>query len=163
MRRVSSGGLFFGTPVPNVATTDTEVPAVVASLSVKTILGTRRLNEFQYQFSGNNIRTTNPEGTRNTRSELGLAIPEVFPENASGLMPVVSVTGLSTIGANQLYRIQYSNHTVTDNFSWQKDGHLYKFGGLMSFEQKNENAASRSQGGFTFVATREGPRRFRVS
>jgi Carboxypeptidase regulatory-like domain len=154
------GGLFFGTPVPNVATTDTDVPGVVASLSIKTVTGNRGLNDFQYQFSGNDIGTVNPEGTRNTRSELGLEMSEVFPENDGGLIPVVSVTGLSIIGANQRYRSQYSNHTLTDNFTWQLGHHMYKFGGLTSFEQKNENGPSRSQGSFTFVATAGGPTAF---
>jgi hypothetical protein len=154
------GGLFFGTPVPGVATTDTDVPGVVSSVSLRTIVNDRQLNDVQYQYSGNTIRTTNPDGTRNTRAQLGLDIGELFPENAGGLMPVVSVEGLSLIGANQRYRIQYVNHTLTDNYSWQRGNHSYKFGGLTSFEQKNENAASRSQGSFTFVATSGGPSAF---
>jgi hypothetical protein len=154
------GGLFFGTQVPNVATTDTDVPGVIASLSVKTVIGNRRLNDFQYQFSSNDIGTVNPDGTRNTRSELGLQISEVFPANEGGLMPVVNVTGLSIIGANQRYRSQYINHTFTNNFTWQRGHHMYKFGGLTSFEQKNENGPSRSQGSFTFVATAGGPTAF---
>ena len=154
------GGLFFGTPVPNVATTDTDVPGVIASLSIKTVLGNRRLNDFQYQFSGNDIGTVNPDGTRNTRSELGLQMSEVFPANEGGLIPVVNVTGLSIIGANQRYRSQYNNHTLANNFSWQRGHHMYKFGGLTSFEQKNENGPSRSQGSFTFVATTGGPTSF---
>jgi len=154
------GGLFFNTPVPNVATTDTDVPGVVSSVSVKAIVNDRQLNEVQYHYSGNTIRTTYPEGTRNTRGQLGLVIAEVFPENAAGLIPLMSVEGLSLIGANQRYRIQYANHALTDNYSWQRGNHLYKFGGLTSFEQKNENAASRTQGSFTFVATTGGPTSF---
>src|SRR5262245_749459 len=106
------GGLFFNTPVPNVATTDTDVPGVVSSVGVRTIVNDRQLNELQYYYSGNTIRTTNPDGTRNTRSQLGLDIAELFPENAGGLMPVVSIEGLSIIGASQRYRIQYANHTL---------------------------------------------------
>jgi Carboxypeptidase regulatory-like domain/TonB-dependent Receptor Plug Domain len=154
------GGLFFGTPVPHVATTDTDVPGVVASLNVKTVFTNARLNELQYQFSGNNIKTANPKGTLNRKADLGLTISEVFPENAAGLMPVVSVTGLSIIGANQLYQIQYVNHTIADTMSWQRGTHLNKLGGLVTFEQKNENAAGRSQGAFTFVATSGGPTAF---
>ena len=154
------GGLFFGTPVPNVATTDTDVPGVISSLSIKTVIGDRRLNDFQYQFSSNDIGTVHPEETRNTRSELGVQMSEVFPENEGGLIPVVNVTGLSIIGANQRYRSQYRNHTLADNFTWQRGRHLYKFGGLTSFEQKNENGPGRSQGSFTFVATAGGPTAF---
>jgi hypothetical protein len=154
------GGLFFNTPVPNVATTDTDVPGTVAALALRTVVSNNRLNELQYQFSANKIGTTNPEGTRNRRSDFGLSIQEVFPENATGLIPIVSIQGLSLIGANQLYRIQYLNHTFTDNFTWQRGNHSFKFGGLVSFEQKNENAANVSQGRFDFVATANGPTAF---
>lgn len=154
------GGLFFNTTVPDVATTDTDVPGSVASFGVKTILGNNRLNELQYQFSSNKITTTNPDGTRNTKSDFGITIPELFPENANGLIPIVSVEGLALIGANQLFRIQYLNHTFTDNFSWQRGNHGFKFGGLMSFEQKNENAANVTQGRFNFLATAAGPSAF---
>ena len=56
-------------------------------------------------------------------SEFGVTIPEVFPENINDLIPIVDVTGLGLLGANQLFRIQYLNHTFTDNFSWQRGSH----------------------------------------
>lgn len=154
------GGLFLGTPIPGVATTDTAIPGQVAAFGLRSILGGNKLNELHYHFSSNNISSTNPEGTKNRRSDYGLTILEIFPENAAGQMPVIQIAGLSLLGANQLFRIQYLNHTVTDNFSWQKGNHGFKAGGLMTFEQKNENAASRSQGAFSFVATTNGPTAF---
>lgn len=154
------GGLFFSTPVPNVATTDTDVPGMIGLFGLRTVLGSDRLNELQYQFSSNKIGTINPDGTRNTRAQFNVNIPEVFPENANDLIPVIDIAGLSLLGANQLFRIQYINHTFTDNFSWQRGNHALKFGGLATFEQKNENAASRSQGTFGFFATTNGPTAF---
>lgn len=150
-------GLFQGTAtIPGVAATDTRVPGQVLALGAKTVIGATRLNEFQYQFSSNNIQSKNPDGTKNTRADYGLTIPEVFPDNAGNLLPFVSITGLGTIGAAQQYRIQYLNHTFTDNFTWQKGAHALKAGVLTSFEQKNENAASASQGNYSFVATTGG-------
>ena len=70
-----------------------------------------------------------------------------------GVMPLVTVTGqLSTVGANQLYNIAYKNYTVTDSFTWQRGSHGFKLGGLMTFEQKNENASNVTQGNFAFGA-----------
>jgi hypothetical protein len=150
-------GLFFGTTnVPDTAATETDVPGNVASIGVKSILGSNRLNEFQYQFSSNRIGSSPSEGVRNTRAGLGLNIPEIFAENLGDIMPIVDVAGLARLGANQLFRIEYKNHTFTDAFSWQSGNHAFKFGGLVSFEQKNENAASISQGTFSFVATGAG-------
>ena len=145
-----------------MATTFTDVPGQVMSLGATAVLGGNRLNEFQYQFSSNNIQSSNPDGTRNTRADYGLTIPEVFPENNGDLIPFVVIPGLGTIGAAQLFRIQYLNHTITDNFTWQRGNHALKFGGLASFEQKNENAASASQGNFSFVDTAAGPTAFQA-
>ena len=154
------GGLFFGTAVPGIAGTDTTIPGQVGAFGLRSIIGSNKLNELNYHFSSNNISTLPAEGVKNTKAAFGITIPEVFPENDNGLIPVIDVTGLSMLGANQLFRIQYINHSITDNFSWQRGNHAYKMGGLATFEQKNENAASRSQGGFAFVATTGGATAF---
>src|SRR5215471_9494490 len=146
-------GLFNSVPVPNVATTDTNVPGQVAAAILRSTHGGTKLNELQFQFSGNQISDTNQAADRNLRSSLGLNIPEVFPGNDLGVMPLVTVTGqLSLVGANQLYNIVYKNYTITDSFTWQHGTHALKFGGLMTFEQKNENASNVTQGSFTFAA-----------
>ena len=140
------GGLFFGTPIPGVAGTDTRIPGQVAAFGVRSMIGSNKLNELNYHFSSNNITTVPAEGVRNTKADYGLTTAEVFPENVNNLIPIIDVTGLSLLGANQLFRIQYLNHSVSDNFSWQKGAHAFKFGGMATFEQKNENAASVSHG-----------------
>ena len=145
------GGLFLGLLVPNVGTTDTNVPGQVAAAQVRTVVGSRSMNEFQFQFSSNVIGTVNPDGTTNRRAQLGLNIPEIYAENAGGYMPLFTVTGqLSTVGANQLISIQYKNFSVTDSFSTQRGSHAIKAGGLATFEQKNENATNQTQGNFAF-------------
>jgi hypothetical protein len=146
------GGLWYGTAVPNVATTETTVPGQVFAVSAKTIIRSNILNEFSFQRSGNQIGTANPPGTKGMRSDYGITIPEIFPENNTNRIPSVSVSGLSAIGSMQLYTIQYWNNTITDNFSWLKGNHALKFGGLTTFEAKNENAANVTQGSFSFGA-----------
>ena len=146
------GGLFLGIAVPNVATTDTDVPGHIMSAGIKTIFGNNALNEFSIQRSGNVITTSNPDGTKGTRADYGINIPEVFSENNSGRIPTVAISGLSSIASNQLINIEYINTTVTDNYSWQRGNHAFKAGGLATFEQKNENAANVTQGSFSFVA-----------
>src|SRR4029450_8847160 len=126
----------------------------------RSIIGGNKLNELNYHFSSNNITTLPADGVKNTKAAYSVTIPEVFPENAAGLIPFIDVAGLSLFGANQLFRIQYLNHSITDNFSWQRGKHAYKMGGLATFEQKKENAASRSQGTFGFLATTGGPSAF---
>jgi len=147
------GGLFLGFLVPNVSTTDTNVPGQVAAAILRSTHGSNTLNEAQFQFSSNTISDANMAGDRNLRSSVGLTIPEVFPGNDLGVMPILAVTGqLSSTGANQLFNIEYRNYTITDSFTWQHGEHGIKFGGLATFERKNENAANQTQGNFTFAA-----------
>jgi hypothetical protein len=145
------GGLFLGLAVPYVATTDTDVPGQVFSVSVKTILTGNALNELSYQQSGNRISTTNPPGTKGMRSDYNLNIPELWAENNTNRIPGIAISGLSSISSTQLYTIEYINHSVTNNFSLQRGNHAIKTGFLMTFEQKNENAANNTQGSFSFV------------
>src|SRR5688572_22341112 len=154
------GGLFLNFAIPGVAGTDTTIPGQVAAFGLRSIIGGNKLNEINYHFSSNNITTLPADDVTNTKAAYGVTIPEVFPENAAGLIPFLEIATLSNFGANQLFRIQYLNHSITDNFSWQRGKHAFKMGGLATFEQKNENAASRSQGTFGFVATTGGPTGF---
>jgi hypothetical protein len=147
------GGLFLGLAVPNVGTTDTNVPGQVAAGILRSTHGSSRLNEFQFQFSSNRISDINVASDRNLRSALGLNIPDIFPGNDLGVMPLVAITGMSTVGANQLFGIEYNNYTITDSFTWQRGAHGMKVGGLMAYEQKNENAANATQGSFSFGAS----------
>ena len=147
------GGLFLSIAVPDVATTDTNIPGQVFALSLKTIVTNTALNEFTYQRSSNAITTTNPDGTKGQRSDYGIDIPEIYAGNATNRIPTIAISGLSSIASNQLYVNSYVNHTFTDNYSWQKGNHAFKTGLLMSFEQKNENAMNTTQGSFSFGTT----------
>jgi hypothetical protein len=126
------------------------VPGQVASAILRSTHGGSKLNELQFQFSSNAISDANMAGDKNLRSALGLNIPDIFPGNDLGVMPFVAITGLSTVGANQLYNIEYRNYTIADSFTWQRGSHGIKVGGLTTFEQKNENAANVTQGSFGF-------------
>ncbi|OFW09711.1 MAG: hypothetical protein A3H96_01215 [Acidobacteria bacterium RIFCSPLOWO2_02_FULL_67_36] len=143
------GGLFFGVAVPNVAATETNVPGNVFSTEVRTTRG-RALNELKYQLSGNKIVTSDTAADRNTRTQFGVSIPELFPENNRDRIPTLVVTGLSTAGTTQGYNIQYWNHTVTDTLTLMRGNHGYKAGIMMAFEQKNEGASNETHGRFSF-------------
>ena len=146
---VEPGGLFTGTVVPNVSITHTGVPGQVAAFELRGTFG-RKLNELKYQFSSNRINTDDDERNVNQRSQLNLSIPELFPENNAGRLPSLAVTGLSTATTIQEFNIEYFNHSITDNLTWQRGNHGYKMGFILSFEQKNENANNNTQGSFSF-------------
>ena len=150
---VEPGGLFTSILIPNVSATHTDVPGQVAALELRGMFG-NMLNELKYQFSSNRIGTTDDPDNVNTRSALGVSIPELFPENNAGRFPSISLTGnpISPITTIQAFNIEYFDNTVTDNVTWTRGNHAFKFGGLAAFEQKNENANNQTQGSFTFGA-----------
>jgi Carboxypeptidase regulatory-like domain len=152
---VEPGGLFTGIAVPNVSITHTDVPGQVAALELRGTFG-RALNELKYQFSSNRIHTADDDKNVNTRSAVGVSIPELFPENHAGRVPSLSVTGLSGITTIQAYSIEYFNSTITDNLTYQRGAHGYKAGFIAAFEQKNENANNQTQGSFTFPSVTGG-------
>ena len=150
------GGLFLNLLVPNVGTTQTNVPGQVAAAQLRGVIGSQSVNELQFQFSSNTITDTNPDGANNTRTSLGLSVPELFSGNAGNYMPGITISGMSPISATQLYTIEYRNYSITDSFTTQRGRHSIKTGGLATFESKNENGANNTQGSFNFVATAGG-------
>jgi len=141
------GGLFFGATLPDIATTDTSVPGEVLAVNLTSTFGPNVVNEALFTFSGNKI-TTDLVG-RYSRDNVNIPNRELFPENVSSRPPTL-VTGLGTLGAGQLYNIAYRNWNPKNNTTVVRGSHTIKFGGDVSFEAKDENAANESQGRFTF-------------
>ncbi len=150
------GGLFFGATIPNIATTDTNIPGDVLAVSLTSTFSPTIVNEATFTFSGNKI-TTALVGRYNG-TDVTVPHTEIFPENKSGIPPNINITGQPTIGAGQLYNIKYRNWNPKDNLTVLYKAHTIKFGGDVSFESKDENAASLTQGtyGFTGALTRIG-------
>jgi len=147
------GGLFFGLTIPDVGTTDTTVPGDVLAISLTSSFGAKVVNEFSFTFSGNKI-TDALVGRYN--SDFPVPNNELFPQNNSDLPPVLDVTGQPTIGSPQLVSVRYKNWNPKDNLTLIYGNHTVKTGFDMSWESKNENAASLTQGryGFTGIQTR---------
>jgi hypothetical protein len=145
------GGLFFGTAIPDIATTLTDVPGQVGVAQLTTTISPRMLNEFSFQFSGNAIKSVYGDNVKNTRSAYGITIPELYAENRNSLIPTVAISGLSSIGAPQLFDNKYRNYTVADNLSYQWGNHQLKGGFLFAWEQKDEISGSGTQGSFSFA------------
>lgn len=88
-----------------------------------------------------------------TRADLGLAIPELFPENAADLMPSIQVAGLSALGSSQRRPREFLNSTFSAALALQHGTHAFKAGGLFALEQVNSNLVPElTQGQFVFLA-----------
>jgi outer membrane receptor protein involved in Fe transport len=154
------GGLFFTATIPDVATTDTLVPGEVLAISLTSSFGANIVNEATFSYSGNKIDTE----LLGRYNGVDVVVPnsELFPQNNSKLPPVIDITGLSTpataptIGSGQLFHVRYKNFNPKDNVTIIHGEHTIKFGADLSWESKDENAASLTQGryGFTGLMTR---------
>jgi hypothetical protein len=142
------GGLFLGIAIPNIATTDTSVPGQILSASLTSNFGSNIVNEVTFSWSGNDI-TTDLVGSWN-RQNVNVPNKELFAENNSNLPPNISITGFPLLGAGQLFDVHYRNVNPKWNLTWVKGAHTFKFGADMSWELKDENAATNSHGTFTF-------------
>ena len=146
-----SGGLFTGIVLPNVATTATRVPGKVLAVSYTGIFSNNLINDFQFNYSGNEIASDLIGRGRRTDYDNADLIREHFPEeNNANAIPSITGTGFSTIGALQGFSIEYASTGFRDTLTWTTGNHILKFGTEMSWEIKNENAGSNSQGSFGF-------------
>jgi outer membrane receptor protein involved in Fe transport len=147
------GGLFnplgVAPVMPNIATTDTNVPGQVFSANLTSTFGANMVNELSFNYSSNHISTTLIGQW--TRQNVNIPNNELFPQNNSDLPPFIAITGFPTLGANQLIDIEYTNFNPRDNFTWVKGAHTFKFGADLSWEAKNENAANNTQSTFSFT------------
>lgn len=145
-----SFGLFNNIQLPGVSTTQTKVPGKVFAASWTGIFSSSLVNEFTYNYSTNTIDSELVGRGRKTDYANALGIVEFFPENPQGTLPTIN-TRYSPIGSTQGYSIEYFNHTFRDNFTWTSGNHIFKFGGELSFESKNENlGGNTAAGAFTF-------------
>jgi len=154
-----SGGLFNNLAFPDVSTTDTRVPGHVLAISLTSVLSPTVVNEVAYNFSGNLIGSQLVGRGRRSDYPGSTAIPEVFAENNANAIPTLNFTGngvVSRLGSLQGFNIKYTNNLVRDVVTWTRGNHLFKFGGEVSFESKDENANNLTQGDFIFdsVTTR---------
>jgi hypothetical protein len=106
------------------------------------------VHESSYQMS---IHRQSQKDVIHRRTDLGIVIPELFPENAADLIPFVDVAGLSPLGASQRRPREYLNHTFSSVLTLQRGTHTVKTGGLLAFEGVNSNLVSQStEGAFVF-------------
>ena len=111
-------------------------------------VGGRFLHELSYQLSRNRISR---DDLMHTRGDLGILIPEVFPENAADLVPTIFVEGISSVRQSQPSPREYLNHTFSTTLTVHNGTHTLKTGAVFALEHVNSNLfPETTQGSFTF-------------
>ena len=146
---VEPGGLFFGLAIPGIATSETRVPGQVFAASYTSNFTPTFVNEATFNFSSNLIGSAVTGRARRSDYPGAETIPELFPENNQNIIPSIS-SRVAFIGASQGYNIAYKNSVIRDVATYINGNHTFKFGGEVSFEQKNENGSNATQGAFAF-------------
>ena len=144
-------GEVFGTnqaSFPGIASTETNNPGRSLVGNWTSIVSPTMLNEVAYNYSrGAILGEIGGDAAR-----VGNA-PKIFT-GAPGddYMPGLTFSTGGYGGWNFFgpYDNTYGSHRFKDTFSWVRDAHALKFGTLLSWEFKNENAASGTNGLFVF-------------
>jgi hypothetical protein len=144
-------GEVFGTnraQFPGIVNTETNNPGRSFVGNWTSVLGPSMLNEVAYNYSRGAIVSD----LVGNISRPGSA-PKVFA-GAPGdeFVPSLIFNTGGYGGWNHFgpYDNTYGSHRFKDTFSWLRGSHSFKFGTLLSWEFKNENAAEGTAGVFTF-------------
>ncbi len=156
-------GLWHENPFPNVGASSELEPLQNAMVNVTYSFSPSVINEFQYSYDHNLIRISEAPSASRARAA-GLDLPYLYPTNAQAnaedrIPSMYLWTG--TYGSIDIiwpFRNTYFYSKFTDNLSWVKGKHSFKFGGLLTRQGKGENQAGDNMDGtfyFTGIGTQD--------
>jgi len=144
------GGLFTGSAIPYVATTNTNSPGQSFSIHFQNIIHPSLLNDAGFNYSHSAINST-PAGLSAKANDADINPAEPFT-NSQGVVPELAFTSGSSLLGYGPYNEYNKNFTWFDNLTWIKGRHTFKFGASFNRYNKTENAANQ-EGTFSFTNT----------
>jgi hypothetical protein len=144
------GGLFTGSAIPYVATTNTNSPGRSFSVHVDNILRPSLLNDAGFNYSQSAINSV-PVGLTSKANDPDINPAEPFA-NTQGVTPELAFTSGSSLLGYGPYNEYNKNFAWFDSLTWIKGRHTMKFGGSFNRYNKTENAANQ-EGTFSFTTT----------
>jgi len=155
-------GIWGGSPLPDLYSNNTNTPATNIVARSINIVNPRMLNEFQFDYAANAISSDMASERGFLSNVPGFKVNPFYPDgpqhNALGLLPTISVSGLTGSGPDVFpFFNENPSFTFQDNFTWTRGPHEFKFGILFSTEKKSENAGGPfTNGSFSFNGSRTG-------
>lgn len=148
---IEPGGLFQASPMPNVATTQSNAPGRTWVVHALYTIGPNLMNEVGYNKSYGAI-LSDPVGLDASAQspDVKASLPYAV---TLGRIPSLSFTGGSAITGYGPYRDYNRNHAAYDNLTWIKGRHTMKFGVTVNHYQKSENNGGNNVGSFSFAST----------
>lgn len=120
--------------------------------SVQTVLSSSILNSFGGSITKNQI-AAGPQNAVLSRSTLGLTYPEIYSTNRFGTGPDVTLNGFTSYNAGDYIKNRNLTYQVRDDLSKLAGSHALKFGGQITYSQKDQNTRPRENGVVTFATS----------
>jgi hypothetical protein len=131
---------FWGDSPINTLESNWSQPSHTFAVKLTTTLSATAVNEFQFSRAGNDINVTTAPQSATLLNNFSSKFPTVFPNSiGGGAFPALwAADGYTTLE----HEAPWSNHEDLfiwkDDFSKVKGAHTFKFGGLFSYNIKNE-------------------------
>lgn len=146
-------------PLPNVEGTHEFEPMQSFGLNLVGTLTPNVVNEIQFGIYHDIIRITEDPTISRSRAP-GLNIPYYFPEphlNLDNRIPQLHFLHYANVNTDWPFLNGFFFHKWTDNLSWHRGRHNYKFGLLITHQGKNENNQDYlGNGSFTWGGSQTG-------
>ncbi len=141
------GGLFTGSAIPYVGTTNTNSPGRSVSIHFQNTIRPTLFNDAGFNYSQSAINSS-PAGLMSKTQSPDINPTEPFT-NTQGIVPELSFTGGSSLLGYGPYNEYNKNFTWFENLNWLHGRHSLRFGFSMNRYNKTENAANQ-EGAFGF-------------
>ena len=140
-----------GTRFPGISATNVTRPGKNLVASMTNVFSQRLLNEFSFTYAGRETTQT-PAVEFANRAKLGINIPELFPENDGGVIPIITLnSNYATMSVSRVYLKQLYNLEWSNNVTYVRGRHQYKFGGYYTTGGNRENPTGpATNGNFSF-------------
>ena len=160
------GGIFNGSALPGVSTSNTTAPGTQHLAHATYIFSPSLLADFGYAFSYGAVIST-PVGLSSQANAPDIAPKLPFPttgipaSTAELVVPSITIAGLSGISNSGVYNDFDRNHNFFGDVTKVIGRHSIKLGATYNHYEKTENATGTQQGSFAFtnsgVSTPTGP------
>lgn len=132
------GGLYTGSSLPGVATTQSNTPAHIFAAHVTATLSSTLINDGGYQYSWGGI-TSMPIGLAAQANSPDIKPTLPFP-TTSIVVPFLSISGGQGVTGQGGYRDYDKDQTIFDTLSKSYGNHSLKFGATFNFYSHDENS-----------------------
>lgn len=142
------GGIFTGSPLPGVSTTQTNSPGYSWLARATSTFSPTLLNEGGFIFSYGAI-VSDPTGLINPANSPDINVTLPFTSTLDRV-PALALTGGSSVTGFGQYRDFNRNYNAFDNLTKVIGRHTVKVGVVYNYYQKTENASGVNAGSFSF-------------